>query len=113
MKAIDFAQGLKKKLTNNLAPISKGEINLLVDMLEKERAKKPTVVIHLEGGLITEIAATCELDVIKVDYDIEGHTGLGIYQVVETPSGDDAFVDHYGVDVYDDLSEWVTLANQE
>ena len=33
MKAIDFAQGLKKKLTNNLAPISKGEINLLVDML--------------------------------------------------------------------------------
>lgn len=113
MKAIDFAQGLKKKLTNNLVPISKGEINLLVDMLEKEQAQKPTVVIHLEGGLITEIAATCELDVIKVDYAIEGHTGLGIYQVVETPSGEDAFVDHCHVDIYDDLAEWVALANQK
>ena len=113
MKAIDFAQGLKKKLTNNLAPISKGEINLLVDMLEKEQSQKPTMVIHLEGGLITEIAATCEIQVIKADYDIEGLCSDDLDHGVETPSGEDAFVGHCHVDVYDDLAEWVALANQE
>lgn len=112
MKAIDFAKGLKKKLTSNLAPISKGEMNLLVDILEKEQAGKPTVVIHLEDGLISGITSSCEVQAIKVDYDVEGVDSNA--STKETPYGSEAFVEFAAVDCLpEEIDEWVALANQE
>lgn len=111
MKAIDYVNSLKKKLTNNLAPISKGEINLLIDMIEKEQAEKPTVVVNIGGGLVAYIAASCDVNVVVVDQDIEGYSD----PLKETPSGHTAVVYISPADIVtkERIDEWLALANQE
>lgn len=105
MKAIDFAVGLKKKLANNLAPISKGEINLLIDMLEKEQAEKPTVVVKVKNGSLIGVTTSCEVRTISVDYDFAD-------KLIAT--GEVAAVDFIVANCCPiKIAEWVALANQE
>ncbi|MGO4302203.1 hypothetical protein [Cupriavidus sp. RAF12] len=70
---------------------------------------KPTIVIFMEGGLIQHIETDDHVDIIVVDYDIDG---VEPERIKKTPYGNEATVEAY---VDSDLSSydrtaWVKLA---
>ena len=66
------------------------------------------MVIHIEGGLISGITSSCEIQAINADYDVDGNINAKI-----TPYGAVASIEFYTADCSpDEIAEWVALANQ-
>mgnify|MGYP000376135179 CR=1 FL=1 len=83
-------------------------VSRLKQLLNK--SDKPTVVVNIDGGFVAYVEASCEVDVVVVDQDIEGYSDT----VKDTPIGHKAVVYLSSADIVtkERIATWLDLANQ-
>jgi uncharacterized protein (DUF779 family) len=102
MKPIEQLKALITDMSSVFAPVLMTELLKLIDEIE---SVKPVVVIHVEGGCLTGVTASCEMAAILADYDVnDGESKT-------TPYGSEARIVNASVDVCpEEIAAWVALA---
>lgn len=109
MKPIDQLQTFIEDVKSVFAPVLQTQLETLVTQV---KADKPTVVIHLDGGVITWVSHSTPVQIIIADYDVKDSNET----IKETPEGCKATIEFSDSGEFIDescVTEWVALANQE